>query len=235
MNITKELLEHMGVASMNISIGGTDRLCFLRKQEGRIWSLSLPNATGLDKSTALRLQINFLSKVGVHVMVRVVDFGTNWCDVSIPSEIHDIALKNLLIKLSNVEWKDDMFGRREEPRLTIGKSGATTFGLSSSMQRLLVSSAGQILPCVILDASIHGVKVVAPFCQALRTVDKFIVLIDFKDFSGNVPLKVHKVYVHLDKSANDKVLASISCQILEPIHFYWKERVMSMIWNSTGL
>ena len=136
---------------------------------------------------------------------------------------------NLLELLSRLDLQDEKYGRRKEPRIKLGKEKSLLFGLSSAEQKLFSKSAKIIQPCAIIDASIHGICVITPYENpAFKNIENFNIHLSFINPEQTVILQAHKVSSKINDTQN-KVFSTISCQLLEPINYIWKERVIKMI------
>lgn len=90
-------------------------------------------------------------------------------------------------------------------------------------------------PCAVVDASIHGICIITPCTdQRMRDCDSFNVMLNFVNPEQTIVLKCHKVHAQLKKTES-KIYARISCQLLEPIHFAWKERVIKLLESEKNL
>lgn len=232
MNITKELLESLGVVSMSLSNGREDFLCILRRTEGKSLTFSILNSDGFSAHGKMELRTTFKKDGAVKVSVselEVLDSGGDWC-VGTVAGISDREMNSLLDKLSEMEYRDEKYGRRKEMRVPIGKANYAAFGLSSPEQTLFVRGLKFSQPCAVLDASIHGIQVITPirFKADFKALEDFNIKISFVNPEETAILKAHKVHSKLDR-AGEKIFATYSCQLLEPIHHVWKERVIKMI------
>ena len=68
----------------------------------------------------------------------------------------------------------------------------------------------------------------------MRDCDSFNVMLNFVNPEQTIVLKCHKVHAQLKKTES-KIYARISCQLLEPIHFAWKERVIKLLESEKNL
>ena len=227
MKITKELLEHLKVKSISIKNDEKNTLCFLERVEKGKWTLSLPEKIDC-KDENIALQVNFHEEEGSVLFAKISDVGEDWCEVLPENQSDDTRLKAFLMMLSGMEERYESFGRRKEERIRIGKEKSLEFGLTRLEQSIFAQGVKMIQPCVILDASVHGICVITTETSAIRNEENFCIKLDFSNPSQSVILKAHKVYSRLTKT-NEKTFATLSCQLLEPIHFAWKERVISMI------
>jgi hypothetical protein len=228
MKITKELLEHLKLKSITIRNGQADTLCFLERIEKEIWTFSLPEKIEFQQGEQTFLQVNFHEEEGSVLKAKILDFGEDWCELQPEVETTNTRLKTFLTMLSGMEEKYESFGRRKEERIKIGKERFGDFGLSSLKQNLFLQGVNMIQPCVVLDASVHGICIITMKTPAVQKEENFCIKLDFSEPNESIILKAHKVYTRLNKT-EDKIFATLSCQLLEPIHFAYKNRVISMI------
>ncbi len=232
MNITKELLESLGVVSMSLSNGKEDFLCFLRKTDGKTMEFSILNPERFSAAGKMEFRATFKKHDAVKACaseLEVLDSGEDWC-VGTVARIFDDEMNSLLTKLFEMECRDEKYGRRKETRVSIGKANYAAFGLSSPEQSLFVKGMRFSQPCAVLDASIHGIQVITPIRSngGFKTLEDFAIKISFVDPDETAMLKAHKVHSRLDR-AGEKFFVTYSCQLLEPIHHVWKERVIKML------
>lgn len=228
MKITKELLEHLKVKSITIKDEHADLLCFLERVEKGIWTFSLPQKIAFQKEEQICFQVNFHEEEGSILEAKILDFGEDWCEVRPKTESNDNRLDAFLTMLSDMELKYESFGRRKENRVKIGKEKSKAFGLSRLEQTLFLPGIKLAQPCVILDASVHGICMITMQTPAIKNEESFCIKLDFSEPNESIILKAHKVYTRLNKT-EEKTFVTLSCQLLEPIHFAWKERVIKMI------
>ena len=142
---------------------------------------------------------------------------------------HNKTIMRLLELLSRLDLQDEKYGRRKEPRIKLGKEKSLLFGLSSAEQKLFSKSAKIIQPCALIDASIHGICVITPYENpAFKNIENFNIHLSFINPEQTVILQAHKVSSKINDTQN-KVFSTISCQLLEPINYIWKERIIKMI------
>ena len=111
--------------------------------------------------------------------------------------------------------------------IAIGKLNAQLFGLQTLEQKILTGERTH--PCVIIDASLHGLCIITPFNNDIsKKLDNFVIQVFFSNPEQNILLQAHKVHTKL-KHTENKTFATISCQLLEPINYIWKERVIKML------
>ena len=130
-----------------------------------------------------------------------------------------------------MERKYESFGRRKEERVKIGKEKAKSFGLASVEQTVFFPASRTEQPCVVLDASVHGVCVITPKTPSTGKEENFCVKISFEKPAQTIVLRAHKVYSKITKTERAS-FATLSCQLLEPVHVVWKERVIALISSS---
>lgn len=239
MNISNELLEEFNIISMSLKNSNKSISCFpvkfeiQHKTKSKIFQFNcLENIS--DKfdfynheknilTITIKKQEKFLFS---EATINILEFGLNYFIGEILS--CDDFFKNFINRIKFLEYQDTKYGRRKEPRIVIGKENANRFGLSTIEQKIYLKKEQLILPCVILDVSLHGICIITPFENShLKSIDNFSVQISFNNPLQNIILQVHKVHIKLNPTQN-KVYATISCQLLEPISYIWKERVIKM-------
>ncbi|MBD5448050.1 MAG: hypothetical protein HDR32_10050 [Treponema sp.] len=229
MKITKELLEHLKVMSISLKDNGADILCFLERIEKGLWTFSLPQKIDFRKDSKAAFQISFDRDASPAVLpITVVDSGEDWANVIPTARNVEPRLSAFLKAITGMEEKYESFGRRKEERIRIGKEKAAEFGLSALEQSIFLQGVKCIQPCVVLDASIHGICVITPETPAVRNEENFCIRLGFKKPEQTIILKAHRVYSRLNKTGQ-KTFMTLSCQLLEPVHFAWKERVIAML------
>ena len=228
MNITKEHLASLGIISMALSVEGTSVLCFIRRHKTDEWLISVGGILAVKKGKRAVLFINFKDS-GVHSYECIIlDSGEDWVLVTPPVIENDIYLKDLYTSMCRMEQLDEEYGRRKEERIIIGKQRYKEFGLDTPEQKAIVGVAS--MPCAIVDASIHGVCVITPYHPSYaRGFDKFTVRLDFLK-EGVTRLLVHKVHLQLS-GVTERTYAKVAGQLLEPIPYVWKQRVVSLLEN----
>lgn len=232
MNITKELLDDFSVIAMFFSTGKNDINCILKKTNNGIYLFNFTGNYVFAAGEKIELRISFRKKNEVSVSkadIKVIESGLNYVLGTITD--FDENISELIAKIHSLEFNDEKYGRRKENRIAIGKENSALFGLSSVEQKLLSKTAKIIQPCAVLDASIHGICIVTPFDnQAFKNVENFNICLSFINPEQTVILQAHKVHSKLN-TTNSRTFATISCQLLEPINYIWKERVIKMIEN----
>lgn len=232
MNITKELLESLDVVSMSLSNGNEDFLCFLRKIDGNKMEFSILNPERFSAAGKMEFRTTFKKHDAVKVSaseLEILDSGEDWC-VGTVTRFFDDEINLFLTRLFEMECRNEKYGRRKEVRISIGKANYAAFGLSSPEQTLFVKGMRFSQPCAVLDASIHGIQVITPIRSngGFRALEDFAIKLSFVNPDETAMLKAHKVHSRLDR-AGEKFFATYYCQLLEPIHHVWKERVIKML------
>lgn len=230
MNIIKELLDSLGVVSSVLVSGGTDNMCFISRQSDSQWNLRLQaKPENLHEGDRALLIISFTDSVREENEVTVTELGEDYCSVTIPGNQENRKTLYLVRKFRDLEYKDEQFGHRKETRIAIGKENAAAFSLVKPEQQFYLPTIKNVQPCVIKDASIHGICVITPYVNEIRNSDIFNVVVNFRNPQENVLLKIHKVHIRLNKTSENNIIATLSCQLLEPIHYAWKERVIALL------
>ena len=235
MNITKEMLDHLHVRSLSLRYADTDLLCFLVRQETLTWTLFIPSPVDFQGGDNVSVRIQFSDGHRAVLSSPVIEYGVDWCTIQIPVAFSDTRLSDFLVALRTLEADFEHFGRRKEARIKIGKERAAQFGLASAEQTLFLPHNRFQQPCAIIDASIHGICIITPFSSPeLKTADNLSLKIFFSDPEQHIVLNLHKVHVALVK-ADEKTFARISCQLLEPIHFAWKQRIIRLMEQTAAM
>lgn len=229
MKITKELLEHLQVSSINLKIDNNEILCCLERIEKEKWTFTIPESIKINKNKVYSFHITFSDKEASSKLPgKICDYGENWVTAIPDINTKNTRLKLFLSSLSEMAEKYESFGRRKEERVKIGKEYYKIFGLSSIQQNIFLQGIKMLQPCVVLDASVHGICVITPETPAIKDDENFLVKLSFENPQSTVVLKAHKVYTKLNKTEQKNFL-TLCCQLLEPIHYEWKERVINMI------
>ena len=245
MTVSKELIQDLNIVSMNLSFfdfedykktgdnANFDLIpCILTKYDDGKFVFSFLQNSKID-ITNVALQAVIKESEGCFIqetsLLKILEAGTDYVIANIPSPSQTIEkLLELLLVLSKREEK---YGRRKEPRIKIGKENFRKFGLSSAEQKVFSKSAKVIQPCAILDISVHGICLITPFENtSFKNLDNFHIHLSFINPEQTVILQCHKVHSKLNDTGN-RVLATLSCQLLEPIHYVWKERVLKLLEN----
>lgn len=228
MKVTKEILNNFKVVSISYLSGSKDALCALDRIEEGAWTLSFAKKPKAKIGSDIRLRFVFDGTDGFEeASARVLDSGGDWIKIRLYDGGGD-GVSRLASGLVEMEKKIEAFGRRKEARIKIGKEKFKDFGLAKIEQSLFFGGIKAVQPCVVLDASVHGICVITTETPALKKEENFSIKLSFDKPLQTVSLKAHKVYSRLTKT-DSKTFATVSCQLLEPIHFAWKERVIKMI------
>ena len=229
MKITKELLEHLKVNSFSLEKDGRDILCHLDRVEKGLWTFTLPNAQNLRIGEIAEVTVLFEREEMTSVLyAEIKDFGENWICVCPEENAATDRLSAFYKIIRDMEEKYETFGRRKENRIKIGKENARKFGLSKLEQEIFLQGVKLLQPCVVLDASVHGICVITLETPFIKKEETFCIRLSFQNPEQTVILRAHKVYSRLSKT-EQKTFTTLSCQLLEPIHFAWKDRVIAMI------
>lgn len=230
MNITKEFLDGLNLVSLFFTQGKNDINCVLKRSEKGVLFFNFTGDFKFAEGERLPLSATFQKEAALTVSradFKIIESGLDW--ILGTAENCENDLREVLERISFLEERYEKYGRRKERRVKIGKENSLAFGLSSPEQKLFSKAAKIIQPCAIVDASIHGVCIVTPFENPLfKNIDNFNLHISFVNPEQAVLLQAHKVLLRLD-NANGRTFATISCQLLEPIHYVWKERVVNLL------
>ena len=200
MNITKELLQDLGIVSMKIVNNNQDLPCYLVQIEKDMLHIKFSgnfvyseNAT-LSITTKESFSQNFVLS---EAQILITEYGLDYFLCKIISS-EDI-IKGLLQRISFLEYQDEKYGRRKEPRVHIGKEKAQQFGLASIEQKLFSYQAKIIQPCAISDVSLHGICIITPFDDhQFKNIKNFNIQITFSEPNQTVNLEAHKVHIKLN-------------------------------------
>lgn len=230
MTITKELLLSLKLISIDITLPAQEIPVFLNKQNGELWSINLSGQLELDKQSTVILKFNFENYTSSCTFV-IIEKGVDFLTVKKPNIINDPYISSMINALNAIETNDEKYGRRKEQRIPIGKINAGKFGLHKPEQQIIIEAKKYVNTCAIVDVSIHGIQIVTPYVSSIiQNINNFNIMITFDSPYQQLLLDVHKVYIRLNK-INDNVYACISCQILEPINYLWKDRIIKLIEN----
>lgn len=229
MNITKELLEHLKISSIIIRKDGEDIMCFLTRCTSAVWTLAILQPHDFALNERVCIQITFSDGCTESFPAPVLDSGEDFCEVEMSLADVTEKTRQLFSSIRTLDERYIKYGRRKEVRVEIGKRNSALFGLSSPQQTVFISGIKMQQPCVIVDASIHGICIITPYAdQRMKDCDRLNVMLNFVRPEQNIVLQCHKVHAQLKKT-DSKTYAQISCQLLEPIHFAWKERVIALL------
>ncbi len=227
MNITKELLNYLGIISISIKTTESDILCFLRKQTEQKWIIHTETELALKEDEIITIQINFRDSASAIFKSSIVKKDKEVLTILLPKENTDKKLQNTINEISLLEKNENKFGRRKEERIKLQKSDCKNFMIKSLEQELLLEK--QIFPCAIIDVSIHGICIITQYSPFYtKQLENFRVKISFTDCTSSVVIQCHKVHARLTKTSNKNYI-TLSCQILEPIHFEWKKHVTTLL------
>ena len=235
MNITKELITDLGIISMSIAENDNNIICYLVKVEKNHFlfkfSGKIDFANQEEKQLTITTKDNHSSFLSVSkTAIVIIEYGLDYFLCKINSS--DETIKRIIERLSHLEYQDEKYGRRKEPRIMIGKTNAELFGLSSLEQKLFTKNEKKMQPCVIADASLHGICIITPYENIIsKNNDDYIIQVSFSSPEQNILLQAHKVHIKLNHTEN-RTFATISCQLLEPINYILKERVIKMLETS---
>lgn len=228
MNITKDLLNYFGIISVSIKIQDSDIICFLTKQIENTWIIDT-KYDEIAKNQNIEIKINFKDSNPEIIKTVVIEKEKNLISVRLPQNFTNQQKKveMVFLRINELEQKDKKFGRRKEERIKITKANCSNFMIKSIEQELILKN--QILPCAIIDVSIHGICIITQYSPFFsKELDNFKVRLSFTDYTSPVIIQCHKVHARLAKTKS-KDYITLSCQVLEPIHFEWKNHVISIL------
>ena len=247
MTVSKEMIQDFNILSMSIQIISKNKTeqgalqienhipCILSRYNNGKLHFSLLREEEIynpDDDYFYNLQICIKESESFYksetASIRINESGIGWIIAEIKDSPGEI-IKLLQNQLYALEISEEKYGRRKEPRIKIGKEKSIAFGLCSPEQKLFSKSAKIIQPCAIIDASIHGICIITPFDNPIfKTLENFCIQLSFSNPEQTVILQCHKVHTKLSNTEH-RVFSTLSCQLLEPIHYAWKERVMQML------
>ena len=249
MNVPKELIQDLKIVSMSISYfdfedykrTGEDACfgltpCVLERyyNEKLFFKLikNLPEGI-IDVSLQVVIQKDESCFVQEDVQLDLIERGCDYVIASIRRnpESSNGTTEHLMELLVVLNEREEKYGRRKEPRIKISKENYLQLGLSSIEQKIFSKTAKLIQPCAILDVSVHGVCLITSFENPVfKNIENFHLQLLFSNPEQTAILQCHKVHSKLNKTEN-RVFATFSCQLLEPVHYVWKERILRMIEN----
>ena len=223
MKVTKEMTDRLGIRSMTIRTEEGDAACCLVRIKEGLWYIRhtpslVSDMNGRECPFVIGTSGDSLDGT---VIVRGQDGDTLVTEPPVGGEGMGVIVK----RLSEYERNED-YERRQEKRVKVGIDGAPAFGLKAPEQYVLTESGE--LPCVIVDVSVHGVQLLMESCRALASSPILRLKVSFSSPADEIIMSLNKVYAH-GKEAGGKVWSYVSCQILEPVHFVWRERVLAML------
>ncbi len=228
MNITKELLDYLGIISLCIKLGEKDYICFLTKQINGNWIINTQSDLNVKEGETIKVQINYKDNLPAVTEALIILKDCEILTVSLPAVFNSSKIEKTFNDISLLEQKENKFGRRKEERIKIQKENSKDFMLKNIEQQLLLEK--QILPCALVDVSLHGICLIAPYSVFYaKEFENFKVRLNFTDCTMPVIILCHKVHSRILKTSFDKTFISLSCQLLEPIHFEWKKHIISLL------
>lgn len=223
MNISKDFLDLFNISSFNLISESITTIAILNKINGNIWHFSIANQFNNDND--LTLEVIFINKKSIQIKTSIIELGENFCTLELINT-SESELNPFITKIKNLEYLDKKYGRRKEERFKINKDNYKKFSLKSLEQRVIINNIYK--PCALVDVSFHGIQIVTIYDNDIKKIDNFKIAIDFDE--KKIILDAHKVYISLKKSnLSDKIFANISCQLLEPINYSWKEQLFNYI------
>lgn len=223
------------MSSIAIRKDGADIMSFLARFTSGRWTLTTLQKQDFLQNEQVSVQINFTDGEPEEFSAAVIESGEDFCDIEISGSEKKEKTAAFISALEELDAKYTKYGRRKEERVEIGKRNAAKFGLSSPEQTVFINGIKAQQPCAVVDASIHGVCIITPCAdQRINDCGSFNVMLNFTNPEQTVVLKCHKVHSQLKKT-DSKTYARISCQLLEPVHFAWKERVIKLLESEKNL
>lgn len=248
MNVPKELIQDLKIVSMNISFfdfGEYKRTredsfglipCILEKYDyEKLFFKLLQNLPEdiLDVSLQVVIQEDERCFLQENVELDVIERSCDYLVSNIKKTLFtsNRTFNKLMDLLSVLNEREDKYGRRKEPRIKITKENYSQLGITSIEQKIFSKAIKLIQPCAIIDVSVHGVCLITSFENpSFKNLENFHLQLLFTNPEQTAILQCHKVHSKVNKTDN-RVFATFSCQLLEPIHYVWKERILKMIEN----
>lgn len=231
MNISKEYCNSIGIASLSFNKGSESTLCCLQQVENQKWTFFTGIPTGFNINDTINLHVNFKDnpEANTDIPVKVIEVGYNYCCVNLKEKYESECFNEILKTLSELELIFTHFSRRKEKRIQINSTNYRNLGLEKMEQYIFVEGIKLIQPCVLVDASIHGVQLLTLYSEELlKHTALFKLKLEFENPKETIILLLHQVQSRVTNTGEKKFL-NISCQILEPIHLQWKSRVIKML------
>ena len=236
MKITKELLEYLNISTMTISGSASEDLCVLSKVTGKDWFLNITYPMKYFSEENISLKINFANETekktsiikSGRIIAPIKELGDNWISIDIEKCRADKEASNVIDTLNKLVFNDEKYGRRKENRYEIGTKNFKNFSMNSAEQMIYLKTAKITLPCAIKDISLHGMCIICPDSIALDRESTIIVRICFNEPEQSTLLTGHKVFIK-KISTKSKKYAVISLQLLEPVHFVFRQRLIEYI------
>ena len=233
MTITKELWEQFKITSIVLKEADKDTMCFPKQYAKHIWSLYVPALPCFHYADPATMQITFFDGyIGVF-QVQVLKANNDYCSVMIPKATADRRVQSFIDMLDVHDKRDMQYEKRKESRIIVGKSNSSAFGLVSPQQTLFVHDIYAHQPCAIVDASIHGICIITLHTNNIEDERAMLhIKLHFKLPEQHIILRCQRVHTRRIEPGKN-TYAMISCRIVEPIHFIWKERVMHFMEKMT--
>lgn len=228
MTVTKELNNRIKLINSDILVEQKEKLCYLSKQNLDLWTFTLCEPVEIpDSQKTVIIKMNYEGYTTTFTGI-IRKKGEDFIIVEKPDSVKDPFLEETISVLNQIEINDEKYGQRKEKRVKVGIKNSKKFGLKKPEQTFVIEKERFSGPCAIVDASIHGLQIVTPYGSILKNLNNFNVLISFQEPNQHIIMDLHKVNIKLTK-VNEKTFANISCQILEPINYIWKDRVIKMM------
>lgn len=246
MTVSKELLQDLNIISMTLqfykkkSTFDADKKiakqisCVLNRYEKEVLHFNLLENLEKIEFDEVKLTICVQESDAIFdsetEILRLEEKASDYLSAK-PISNSSKTIKRLVNQLEILERQEEKFGRRKEPRIKITKENFMQLGFNSIEQKIFSKSAKIIQPCALIDVSVHGICVITPFENpAFNNLENFYIQVSFLHPEQTVILQCHKVHSKLNKTEN-RIFATLSCQLLEPIHYVWKERILKLLEN----
>ena len=231
VTVTKEMLDELGVKSFIICASGKDIMCRPVRIKNRRWYIGITAAKGgLPGTGEAVIRINRNNRISEGKITVLEPYGD---DTVLAVEPHSDSddFREVIERLSRYESNDN-FERRKETRIKVGIKNATLFGLASPVQRAVFGRDER--ECVIFDASVHGIQLIMENSRIISGTNIFKAKVSFQEPEQGIVLALNRVYSKV-KETPERNYIYISAQILEPVHYVWKDRVIACLADKSNL
>lgn len=229
MILTKEVWEQFKIVSIVLKAGDKDIMCFPKQYEKHIWLLYVLEQSGFQYADLVSIQITFSDGYIGSFKAKIIKIDNDYCSIFIPKTVTDNRIQAFIDMLDEQDRRHKQYEKRKESRIIIGQSNFSAFGLVSPQQTLFIQDIYSHQPCAVVDASIHGIRIITlctDITQNLREI--FYVKLHFKLPEQHIILRCQTVHTRRIEPGKN-IYAMISCRLIEPIHFIWKERVLNFM------
>ena len=229
MTITKEIWEQFKIISIVLKEKDKDIMCFPKQYENRILILYVLEQTGFQYADPVSIQLTFSDGYIGIFQVKALKEDNDYCNILVPKTVSDSRIQDFIDMLDEQDRRHKQYEKRKEHRIIIGKSNFSAFGLVSPQQTLFIHDLYSHQPCAVVDASIHGICIITLYTDiAKNTRETFYVKLHFRLPEQHIILRCQSVHTRRIEPGKN-IYAMISCRLIEPIHFIWKERILNFM------